>query len=134
MTLESTYGSFLTSFNSFGHTGARRCFCSSLSKSNTHRGDLKYVLSNNIRWHVPYKRLNLPVMSEMVLHRFSLTIFLTFSTFSSVRSAERRPERHHLLQFSPRLNKENHSQICVLSMAMSPTAFFSALQMQLSQV
>lgn len=59
-------------------------------------------------------------MSEMVLHRL-------FSMFPSVRPAQGRPERHHLLPFSPRLNKKKTlKKICVLSMALSPTTFFGA--------
>ena len=117
---------------SFGHTGTRRCFCSSANKSHTHRADLKYVRSNT-RWHVPYNRLNLPVMSEMVLHRFSLAIFLTFSVFPSVRSAERRPERHHFYHF-PHVWIKKTTQKSVFSPWHCHRPLSSALQMQPSRV
>jgi hypothetical protein len=52
--------------------------------------------------------------------------FLTFSMFSSVRSAERRPERHHLLPFFPRLNKKPLKNLCSLHGTVTDRFFFCA--------
>jgi hypothetical protein len=81
--------------------------------------------SVRMRCHVPYDRPNLPVISVMVFHRSSLTILRTFS-FSSVRLVEGRPERSECsTEVSPRLNRENHSKVCVLPLALSPRAVSS---------
>jgi hypothetical protein len=66
-----------------------------------------FKFSVGMRWHVPYNRPNLPAISVMAFHRSSLKILRTFSTFSSVRPVEGRPERlESSTEVSPCLNRE----------------------------
>jgi len=48
-----------------------------------------------INWHVPYKRPNLPMVSEMVLLWSWLKILWTFSMSWSLQPVRRQPESSH---------------------------------------
>jgi hypothetical protein len=77
------------------------------------------------RCHVPYERPNLPAFSVKMFRRSSLMILRTFCTFSSVRPVEGRLERSEsLTEVSQILNRENHSKICIIPIALSPKAVF----------